>query len=67
MLRLSLVGLMLLGKTRWMRVWELLFGRGRIEPLGFVTVGGNDGDFVGVVGGEVGVDEDEKVGDGTGE
>ncbi len=64
---LRLVGLMLLGWIRWIRVGELLVGRGWVEPLGFVAVGGDDGDFVGVVGGEVGVDEDEKVGDGTGE
>lgn len=66
MLRSVSVGLMLLGRGRTRR-WELLVGWGWVEPLGFVAVGGDDGDFVGVVGGEVGVDEDEKVGDGTGE
>jgi hypothetical protein len=33
--------------------------------LCFVTVRGDNGDLVGVVGGEVGIDEDEEVGDGT--
>ena len=38
-----------------------------IEPCRFVGVGGYYGDFVGVVAGEVGVEEDEDVGDGGGE
>ncbi len=52
-----------------MRVWVrhgLRGGRG-IEPCRRVTVGGEDGDPVRVVGGEVGVDEDEEVGDRGGE
>lgn len=36
---------------------------GRVEPCCFVVVGGDDGDFVGIVAGEVSVDEDEDVGD----
>lgn len=43
------------------------FGTGRIEEFGAAGVGGDHADFVGVVEGEVRVDEDEEVGDGGGE
>ena len=36
----------------------------RVEEFGTLAVAGYDGDFVGVVEGEVGVDEDLEVGDG---
>ncbi len=44
----------------------LLFRRRGIQPLGLVTMRGDDGDLVGVVGGEVGVEEDEQVGHNVG-
>lgn len=42
-------------------------GTWRVEEFGAAGVGGDYADFVGVVEGEVGVDEDEEVGDGGGE
>lgn len=44
------------------RAWEPLFGGGGVEPLRLVAMRGDDGDLVGVVAGEVGVDEDKKIG-----
>lgn len=41
-----------------------LFGWGGIKPLCFVTVRGDDADLVEVVSCQVGIDEDQEVGDG---
>lgn len=49
-------------RRRW-----LLSSSGGIQPYGAVHVCGYDGDLVGVAEGEVGVDEDEDVGDCLGE
>jgi len=48
-----------------MRSGEFLLGWRGVKPLGLVAVGGDDGDFVGVISGEVGVDKYEEVGDGA--
>ena len=48
-------------------LFGVILGRDGIEEFGALGVGGYDGDFVAVVEGEVGVYEDEEVGDGGGE
>ena len=50
------------GKRNW---WGGV--RRRVEEIGAPDVAGYDGNFVGVVEREVGVDEDEEVGNGLGE
>lgn len=46
---------------------SIMAGLARVQPGGGLAVRGDDGDFVGVVTGEVGVEEDEDVGDCGGE